>query len=749
MAQNVTDTEHLKKIPLAPVGAWTETTIRRSSDPEATAFEPPFFDSKPVLYMPVKRRQGVDTFPPLMIRIQILEEQERFNVEVPAWTGATVNVTVRNIWGGVMVTPETLLSGKLNKALECYISVSPDTVKQWLDPVQGPFGSRVNENLLEFKFEIPAIPKDGAPLGAFSINRVYLYRRKTIVFLPGLFASEFAVKIGNNKVAAFPNFFVDKEGMGTIEGMIVDYQQFKTMIGEAVISGQHVGLLECDSQGEPLLKSDKPMLLRVGPVGGIQVEDFYNRCHAAVHDRPAFTAVGFPDGFRLFELQMFCYDWRGDLTQTVKDLIDNPKKPKSSLKHLQANLRKRPDTDDQVAIMGHSTGGVLIRRLLGESAAPSLISHAFFIDAPLRGAPKALGVALTGCDPPGGGPMIPFIDEKSMVSIAVTEPIVYHLSPSSKFPKAVISTPEYPKGCGDDRETEKSSLLDSAANRAMYAPRYAVDPAKASDRTKLGALADRWAEFWDDLAAWYHSRPAFQKGLIPSAFAQFESSQMDPLFSDPVLSEQYNSRTVQKWSAYLAGRAKAFHEASEAVAAKGDWASKAYIFYSTGSLTTQVIKIESAGERRCWSVVDLISPNNSSTLGDGTARVSAPRKGSRKNANDEKEHWVEYEQWVVDGDNMYKRFWKLSAIQDRDGDGTVPLCSQIGFGGPVKVFKPLPGAPEHVPAPNSQWLWNRVVDVLWGYDVTKHLVPAGEIDTTKGTVTAQPQGSDIGQWAYP
>lgn len=382
----------MDKIPLRPVGEWKWRGQMPTQDPAAAAFSPPFFDPKPVMYLGVKRRQGVETFPPLVIHIQILEEEQRYNVSVPAWTGATVNVTVRDTFFGPLMIPAVTLSGTLNKFLECYLFIPPETVKQWFEP-QGPLHARVNENLLDFRYEIPSIKREGLPLQGFSINRVYLYRRKTIVFLPGLFASEFAVKVGNNTVAAFPNFFLPPEDRlvgDPITWAMIDMYQFSAMLSGVAGSGEHVGLLECDTKGEPLLRADKPMLLRAGPIPGITVEDFYNQCHAAVHDRPGLS-WNFPDGFRLFELQLFCYDWRCDLTQTVKDLIDNQQEPKRCLKYLHEQLKSKPDTDDQVAIMGHSTGGVLIRRLLGEHAASTLISHAFFVDVPFRGAPKGAG----------------------------------------------------------------------------------------------------------------------------------------------------------------------------------------------------------------------------------------------------------------------------------------------------------------------------------------------------------------------
>jgi hypothetical protein len=261
----------------------------------------------------------------------------------------------------------------------------------------------------------------------------------------------------------------------------------------------------------------------------------------------------------------------------------------------------------------------------------------------------------------------------------------------------------------------------------MYVPPCAVDPAKASDRTELGKYADKWEAYWEDLSRWYHARPAFQRAFSAAYFAALDAKQSDPLSTDPILKMEYESRTPQKWSAHLASRAKAFHDASEKVAASGAWASKAYVFYSTGHPTTQRISISFMGDLE-WSRYDLFRD-----LEDGTARP-AQSAGSGKNAAGEKEHWVDYEQWVVDGGRAFKRFWRLSAIRDEHGDGTVPLCSQLGFGGAINVFKPLPEKPAHVPAPNSFWLWKRVIDVLLGYDVTKHLVPAGNVDPVKGTV---------------
>ncbi len=728
MAQNVTDTDHMQSIPLPPVGEWAHVDVAPSQHPAARPFAPPFVDAKPTLYIPVKRKQDRDTFPQLEIQIRLgvahnqepaplglspLEEinwQVHHNLSVPPWVGAKVNVTVRNMWGltNQLTYASTSISGTLDDRLVCQIRVPAATVKQWLDPSQA-LGARVNKNLLDFHYEIPSIQVDGKPVSGQSVNRVYLYRRKVMVFLPGVFASEFEVAVGKDKVAAFPDFVKDKSNLWFLEKVGLAKEQMEQLIWDAKVSHQKVGLLECDAQGKPLLEAVKPMLLRLGPkiLPGMQVADFFNQCHEARNSR---LVAPVPEDFLLFELRVFCYDWRGDLTTTAKQMVKR-------LKEDQARLPD--DTDDKFAIIGHSTGGVLIRRMLGEGEASSLISHVFFVNVPFRGAPKALGVILTGCDPPGGDPMIPLIDPPSLVSIATTEPIVYHLAPSASFPSSVI---QVPGGCENDREKEKAKLLEVAVQCGMWIQRAVVVPEQADDRVKLGLGAAQWADYWDRLGDWSHARIAFLKWNVDEC-AALDQAQLKPLESDPVLKSQGEARKPIGWNTVLAEAAREFHAASEAAAGKDGWAPKTYIFYSTGSDTTQQIRVEKVRDHLCYNLVALIEPNPVSSLPDGTARPSKPSVRSEG---------VEYEQWLEENGKLYKRFWKLYAVRDKNGDGTVPLCSQLGFGGPAHVFRPLPGGPEHANAPNTPWLWRRILDVLLEYDVTRFLVPAGEVNTTTG-----------------
>jgi len=173
-------------------------------------------------------------------------------------------------------------------------------------------------------------------------------------------------------------------------------------------------------------------------------------------------------------------------------------------------------------------------------------------------------------------------------------------------------------------------------------------------------------------------------------------------------------RSAVGWNDALAKKAEQFHIESEAAAASGAWADKAFIFYSKGHPTTTSVFIQAEGETDCGdNIVALIKPSNTtSDLYDGIAHPPEPSDRS------EERH---FEQWIFAGpSHVAKRFWKLGAKRE-DGDGTVPLRSLLGFGGPAKIFNPLPGSPEHVPAPNSDWLWDRVLEVLQGVNVQQHL----------------------------
>lgn len=708
MAYNVVDAEHQKKYRVGVFAEWQSnwlagpSPLSASEDPAAKPFCAAFTPYKEVMYMPVKKRNGQFEYPDVHIFVGLYEEVNMFttrNFDVAAWHGAQVKVKVRNNWltWASNSPPPLELSGTLLPGMICFIPVPSATVKQWLEP-NGPFKARVNENLFEFQVELPSIKQtDGKPLQASSLNRVYFYCKKTIAFLPGVFGSQFQLQSSDGALDAFPNF----------------------MSSSWWPWGQKAGLMSCDSDGQPLLKAKKPGLLRLKGA----VYDTYTVLRKARIQHFVMP----PEDFRLYELQLFAYDWRCDLTEAADSMMDR-------LRTLQEQLRDKRDTDDQIAVAGHSTGGVIMRKMLGLGGADSLISHAFFMNTPFRGAPKALSVMLTGCDPPGGGSMIPFITAKSLRDIIIAAPIAYHLAPSYKYPDNVVELPGQspnttPAG-KPDIEKQKSELIAIAANLLIYGKRKVVESGKGSQAIAAGS--DEWAEYWDEHVEWERAK-AFYDSLFPGGLPEFHDWPKKTLASRG-LQSQDSARVLMGWSNVLGGKARAFHESSESAAASGAWASKAFIFYSKTlhAKTTGSVTIKKQSEAGPFTAVQLAVsegiPINYSVL-TGSARPSSTKTADSS---------LDVDQWVVEGGSHFKRRWRIS-YSKIEGDGTVPLRSLLGFGGPAKVFKPLllnqfkpsEGGPEHVPAPNSFWAWQRVIEVLQGYDVNKHL--ATNVDPVSGT----------------
>jgi lecithin:cholesterol acyltransferase len=717
MAISFSDTKFQERFKLVASANWQPVDVFPVGDPKVTDFSPPGTDLKPVLYIPVKRRGGADTFPQLRIHVKLLEAELRTrNFDIPKLVGAEVKFDLANFFAPFSGNSFhiSLPSSHLDSELKCDVTISAADVKKFLDP-DGPMKARLNENLLQFVVEISAVQVDGLPLQGISENRVYLYRKKSIVFLPGVFGTQFQVdqsEPGKKKQAdAFPNFLEDDALARIMDSGVLSI--LKSTVN------QRVGVLECDNQGDPILPAFKPKLLRFGGF----VYDTFTKLHDARHRK--LTPV--PDDFLVYDLRLFAYDWRLDLTQCAKEMMDR-------LRQLQGELRSREDTDDQVAVAGHSTGGVIIRKMLGEPGAESLVSHAFFLNVPFRGAPKALGVILTGCDPPDGNfshRMIPFIQPKSLVYLCPCAPIVYHLAPSFAFPTPVA---EIPGGIppfdpnknlpAEIREREKVALIIAAEDRDIYFARglASIPPnALSSVRPELASGADAWSKLLDDFNIHRRGQAAYDK--LGGAPAQKFNDFLDDEAQSRGLGFQRFRRSGFDTGGLVPSfldRAKAFHKSSEEIAKSGKWKDKAFIFYSKGHDTTMRVVIKSEGSQDCQNnVVALIRPSN--TIDDLTSGRAHPPEPSGSDGV------LHVEQW--DGSNgLFKRFWSVSRVTG-DGDGTVPLPSLLGFGGPAKVFKALPGNPEHVPAPNSDFLWDRVMELLEGFDVSSFFQNA---DTTQG-----------------
>ena len=269
MAENVVDLPHLATY---KIGGGAEWTWKGEEAPvERKRFAPPKVDRKDVLWVPVPKRQGKVIYPSLHIQFRLVEERESLpggveNFDVPAYAGQKVNFRVFNVWPGDAAMSTAPLSGTLNQFLtDCEVTVDPGTVERWLDP-KGPFKARFNENLFDFKWETPNIRVEGEALSGSSRNRAYLYRKKTIIFLPGVFGSSLKVEVGGRLVEAYPNFYRDDPnfspeqpaGSTFCPPTIDNCDQ-----PELPDFSQSVTILECNSAGEPLVEAPEPKLLHL------------------------------------------------------------------------------------------------------------------------------------------------------------------------------------------------------------------------------------------------------------------------------------------------------------------------------------------------------------------------------------------------------------------------------------------------------------------------------------------------------
>ncbi len=592
---------------------WRWRTVWSSGDPNAKPFGPPPWSmrqgliravagpdlsvtigqlpGKTVRYLPVKRRGGVDTFPGLIVHIQLVPPQNNQNMQVPAWQGTSVDVDVFNrinndpfAPGGGAPDPTLKLTGALvGPDLTCRIEIPPATVKTWLTPT-GTLKGAVNDNLLDFKFKLNGVMDDGQPVVGQSRNRLFLYCRKTIVFLPGLFGSQVQFKTADGETLGFPDFWSERlrnvlttPGMPSGAGLLASVPDMRF---------QRADVLECDDKGVPLIPSPKPTLLRMW---GMVVSPF-----DAVHNARVKLHPRIPENFRLYTLVSYPYDWREDLTDAAAAL----------LKHL-ADLRDSPrglaaatDYEDQVAVIGHSTGGVVIRRALASvdasectpgldpaiknaarPASDSLINFAFFLSVPFSGAPKANAVLLTGLDAPEGNRQIPFIVPESLVAVSLSMPIVYHLNTSPAYAHRPCTSPSRPPGAGLDIEADKAAFVTDALAAGLMPRPWVVkaDLATAADhRQRLALAAQKWHELISELYDRVGGRVLMH--AISNSWGAVNWFQTE--VTNRGLQWQKDVRAPLGWNAYLAGRARDFHAKSR-TAVTGPWKTRAAVIWGS------------------------------------------------------------------------------------------------------------------------------------------------------------------------
>jgi hypothetical protein len=724
---------------------WQFRGATASTDPNAAEFGPPPWSlrqgvlravetkdsydpsrgryAKPVVYLPVKRRKGEDQHPTLILSIKLYGHQQTGNQKVKGWAGTSVDVDVVNVMPRPpgAAEPKVTLHGKLDANLSCTIEVPASKVNEWLKTDGSTLKALVNENLLDFRFTLNGVSDGGQPVKGQSQNRVFLYCRKTVVFLPGLFGSQLQIKMSDGRVLGYPMFY--RSG---------HFEWSKWWLPE---QEQFAGILECDENGVPLFSFPNVSLLMCHnfshlpdlPLLPQDVIDPFAACRAA---RMAILPH-LPPQFLLYTLIIYPYDWRADLTDAAARLNQH-------LLDLQTKqLTPAPDTDDQVAVMGHSTGGVVIRRALGpiadsdcidptvktgnHPAADSLISFAFFLSVPFNGAPKALPVLMTGRTEPHGERMIPFLVPETLFAISLVMPIVYHLATTPDYGYRPASSPNRPPGAPRDHEGDKAAFVSDALDAGLM-PRPWFVKASVSDpdlRRRLALGADEWHKLVRELAERTNGRSLVQATNSSWAVTDWFTNEIQRRG----LQYQYDARTLGGWNATLATRAKDFHRKSTS-AITGVWKQRSAIFFGIAGITLRdncatfrQINLSKGNDIQHSGGVLGVLKDKGVTVANLPSLSSSQFSQQDWKSRDGTAHFFggieTFSQWNEKGNQVTQTPWTLEWVtQASAGDGTVPSDSQLAEANNVAKLIPIAdyeNSPKHMETTKAAHVWESLV----------------------------------------
>jgi hypothetical protein len=750
------------------VAEWKFTGAVKSADPNATPFggdpwpeshgtivpdNPPsdrgFFASlfsstppKTVDYVPVKRRNGKDTFPTLIVSIRLTNLKGAQPARVRAWVGTSVEVTVVNVLPGnsdQKNAPGELnvsLQGKLDSNLSCQIKIPPSDVEAWLKK-DSALQAAVNENLLDFRFKLTGVSDGGRPVEGQAQRRLFLYCRKTVVLLPGLFASQVQFTAADGQIVGFPDFF-DEAEINSFDSS--DDAGGAVMPAVSLNISQNAEVLECDDKGIPLIPCEMPTLLMLK---GAVISPY-----EALHDARVALLPHVPEKFQLYTLIACPYDWRGDLTDSAAALVNQLADLQGGQPKKGPTLKAAPDTDDRVVAIGHSTGGVVIRRALApiaasectdpssklattkRPAADTLINLAFFLSVPFSGAPKAGAVLLTGLDSPEGARQIPFINPESLVSIALTMPIVYHLHTSVASQHRPATSPSAPLS-GLAPEADKSSFVLDAMLAGLLPETMAVDASQAKDpelRRSLAMNSGAWHQFVRD----YHEISSGLSYDKEHKYTPWERGGVDGWYTLELakrgLQQQWDIRGTTGWNTYLANRARIFHEKS-AKAITPAWKDRTAIFWGSCEETPTFRQLNllrfGPDQPTYYPITDFEKKRRINDLNRWMYGLNKVTRAQLVGYEGGRRDFTQYRRPLLMSAVVAEIFWRLAWVRQLGaGDGTVPTDSQLAEQPNVHAtYSTLApedtglsyeykDPPEHMASPKSPYVWKVLVTAI-------------------------------------
>ena len=406
MAENRSNNVLIRELPMVLTAHWEADGVTKIVDSDVDG------DTKPALLVGSKRRQKVASFPTLRLKARLAEIGREAgtlsNVVIDELEGKEVLFEVTNKFYRTPPKPPIEYRAKLHvsDAIEATFELSEAELRDVVFKKDGQLNAKVNENLLDFLVTIPDLNLD-----AESSNRVIVYRNRLIVFVPGLLGSTIAIKTSKGLVNIYPNIFptVSADQQSEVSRLFSEMAWFSPLgfsykVGKFeyewasdAIEHRKLGILECDAHGKPLFESKAELFRLLGAAPGVSlnkylpaavVYDVQDVLAARWDNRKEYTNC--PKDFESpFTIIPWAYDWRLDLEDTAQQLFKD-------LQTYQRKLLAADDTDDLFTISGHSTGGVINRRVCGLPGVGQLVEQSFFMNVPFRGAPKAMSVMLFG-----------------------------------------------------------------------------------------------------------------------------------------------------------------------------------------------------------------------------------------------------------------------------------------------------------------------------------------------------------------
>jgi len=548
--------------------------------------------------------------------------------------------------------------------------------------------TKVNQNLLQATVSFNFC---GHPLTSDTKSPLILLRQKLIVFIPGVMGSEIDTGYGS----AFP-----KASTGTIPGIvpIVGNQPFEWLaLGDSgEPSGQetatHTQLLE-DVTLAALAPWDIGRSFSLKTIyAPDQWKQILDNPDSVVGDEPKITT---DDGkpVRYYLYRPWSYDWRLRVEEHAAALLggagapgssvadtDPPDKgyssPPSIAQMLADEKTTHPFLDDKIALVGHSTGGLIIRDLLTANATSgqNAIDWAFFVDVPFWGAPKAYYVFLSGDMEPS------LVSTEIMRTLAPNTPIVYYLAPTelynSKSPPSVAYNPFV-------------AITDFSKWNTTIANRDSTFKIKRSEGQHVG-------DFMTPLANRIIATELIQSGKSIAGDALEVGVLEKALDGDPralagvfgqlkALKSAFNMLTGQAglhWNDSLESAAQAFHQSIQSEPAIGF--DHSVVFWAGSTPTPGPVYVDKANPIRCTTNdtsqdSDRPVPNTCPTLGDGTVPLLSQQadfpKSSLIELTDTSEHTAAANDPVV-WQTVLK---KLANVPDGDStrfDGVKPIATE-------------------------------------------------------------------------